>query len=80
MPKYNPDDYRADIASLKLSEEQENLLLHTLWEMMRMFVEMGHGVNNINSIFPPILDQADHDSGNMLKEYNQAANIVKNEE
>lgn len=58
--KLNPDDYRSDIASLNLTHEQENELLKSLWEIMRMFVELGYGVNSINNIFPELFDKADH--------------------
>lgn len=53
------DTYRSDIAALNLTENQENELLQTLWEIMRMFVEMGHGVHSINSILPELFENAD---------------------
>lgn len=68
MLKCNPDDYRQDIASLNLSPEDEDELLYTLWDMMRMFAETGHGVSSINTIFPPIFDKADQDNENMLEQ------------
>ena len=63
--KCNPDDYRDDIASFNMTKEQEDELLLTLWEIMRMFVEMGYGVNSINSVFPTIFESADQDSENL---------------
>lgn len=65
-----PDEYRAHLADFNLTKAQEDELLHTLWDMMRMFAELGHGVNSINSVFPSIFENADQtdadlpDSGN----------------
>ncbi|TDF41291.1 hypothetical protein EYS14_00050 [Alteromonadaceae bacterium M269] len=64
--KCNPDDFRENLADLHLTIEQQNELLLTLWEMMRTFAETGQGVNSINNLFPPIFENADQDSGNLL--------------
>ncbi|MCY7297306.1 hypothetical protein [Alteromonas sp. a30] len=55
----NLDDYCEDIAALDLSPEQEEELLLLLWEMMRAMVEMGWGVDNINSLLPLFTEKAD---------------------
>ena len=60
----NPDDYRDDFKSFGLTNKQENEIIFALWEIMRLFVELGHGVNSINRVFPNILeitDQVDED-------------------
>ena len=60
-----PDIYRADIASLNLTREQEDELLQTLWEIMRSMVEISWGVDNINSLLPDMFDNADHADENL---------------
>lgn len=65
--KCNPDDYRGDIASLNLTREQEDELLLTLWEIMRMFVEMGYGVHSINKVFPSIFEKADQAESDLVE-------------
>ena len=66
--KCNPDDYREDLACFELSQEQEDELILTLWEIARMFVEMSYGISPINNIFSSLVDKADPDSGNLLKQ------------
>lgn len=61
----NPDDYREDFKSFELTTEQENEIIFALWEIMRLFVELGHGVNSINKIFPNIFESSDQNSGNL---------------
>lgn len=63
--KFDPDKYRHAIAELKLSKEQEDELLLALWDIMRMFAELGHGVNSINTFFPDVFKKDKQDSGNM---------------
>lgn len=65
----NPDEYREDLAVFNMTREQEDKLLYSLWEMMRIFCEMGHGVSAINKLFPELFDKTYCDSGNMLEEY-----------
>jgi hypothetical protein len=50
------DDYCKHLKDLALTPEQEAELLYTLWDMMRMFVEIGYGVDAINKIFPSIFE------------------------
>lgn len=59
-----PDIYREDIASLNLTREQEDELLQTLWEIMRTMVEIGWGVDTINSLLPELFDNADQSPEN----------------
>ena len=60
-----PDIYREDIACLNLTREQEDQLLQTLWEMMRTMVEIGWGVDSINSLLPELFDNADQNPENL---------------
>lgn len=58
----NPDKYRHAIAELGLTKAQEDELLFALWDIMRLFAEMGHGVNAINNIFPTFFEKADQET------------------
>lgn len=40
-PAFDPADYRADLADMKMSEAQETELLQILWSMMGSFARMG---------------------------------------
>jgi hypothetical protein len=55
--KCNPNDYRDDFASFNLTEEQEDELILTLWEMARAFVEAAYGVHPINNIFTSVANK-----------------------
>lgn len=63
--KCNPDKYRHALAEHNLTTEQEDELLFILWDIMRMFAELGHGVNSINTIFPTFDEKADQDTENL---------------
>jgi hypothetical protein len=65
--KCNLEDYRSDIAEFNLTKAQEDELLLSLWEMMRMFAEMGFSARTINSFLPQIFNKADQDSGKVLE-------------
>ena len=57
--KCNPDDYRDDFKSFGMTKKQEDEVILALWEIVRMFVELGYGVNSINRVFPNILEITD---------------------
>lgn len=59
--KCNPDKYREHIASFEMTREQEDELLFALWHIMKLFAELGHGVNSINNIFPNIFEKTDQE-------------------
>lgn len=50
-PTLDPEEYRADLASLDLSEEQETEFLETLWSIMGHFARMGFSVDVCGLIF-----------------------------
>ncbi|MGY4748879.1 hypothetical protein ACVNHC_03345 [Pannonibacter sp. Q-1] len=50
-PQFDPEDYRADIADLAMTEEQEVEFLHTLWSIMGHFARLGHSVDLCGLIF-----------------------------
>lgn len=43
----NVDDYRQYVEALKLSEEQEQELLQTLWTIIVSFVDLGFGIESV---------------------------------
>lgn len=63
--KCDPDIYRAEIACLNLSREQEDALLFTLWEVMRMMMELGWGVDDIHKLLPEFYENADQASAKL---------------
>lgn len=65
MMKCNPDDYRDEIAEFGLTKEQEDELLLTLWEMMRMCVEIGYGVDVIHNMFNGLIEISDQNSSEL---------------
>ncbi len=65
--KCNLDDYRDDIAEFNLTKAQEDDLLLALWEMMRMFAEMGYGVSTINSFLPEVFEKADQGTNTIIE-------------
>lgn len=54
----NPDDYRQDLASFQLTEEQENELLDILWNIMKTMVGIGWGVDTVHYLLPEIFGNA----------------------
>jgi hypothetical protein len=63
--KCNPDDYRDEFKCFDLTREQEDEVIFALWEIVRMFVELGYGVNSINKVFPTLLENTDQDFMNL---------------
>ena len=53
---FDPDDYRADLAELKLTRAQEEELLQTLWTIMSAFVDLGWGVDSVQTVLPGLAD------------------------
>ena len=49
----DPARYRHELADLDLTDEQANELLRTLWDIMRIFVELGIRVDIVDKIVPP---------------------------
>lgn len=47
---FDPERYRADLAELSLTPEQETELLGCLWSIMRSFVELGFSVEGCGQL------------------------------
>ena len=52
--EFNPDDHRDDLKNLKLTREQEDELLHALWHIITMMVDMGWGVEATQIVLPQL--------------------------
>lgn len=50
-PTLDPEEYRADLAGLGLTEQQEAEFLATLWSIMGHFARMGFSVDVCGLIF-----------------------------
>lgn len=74
LPAFDPSKYRAELADLKLTDEQERELLATLWSIMYNFVELGFRTDVCAMIFEGQENVADDTSspvdslGNVFRE------------
>jgi hypothetical protein len=62
-PALDLSRYRADLADLALSDEQERDLLETLWAIMSSFVELGFSVDVCGLLFADFNDASADESG-----------------
>lgn len=62
----NPEDYREHLDD-DLSEEQQNELLHILWDIMRTMVDIGWGVDNVQLVLPELFEDVAQDSAKLLE-------------
>ena len=53
----NPDDYRQDLASFDLTEDQKKELLEALWQIMATLVNIGWGVDTVQSLLPELFGE-----------------------
>ncbi|WP_348675398.1 hypothetical protein [uncultured Abyssibacter sp.] len=67
-PTLDPEQYRASLAEFKMTKEQQDELLAVLWNIMRTFVELGWGLDSVNSIFSEMAQNAVLDSENTLEQ------------
>ena len=57
-PKLDYEEYREQLAKFKLTKEQENELLSTLWDMMRTMVDIGFGLDSVQMVIPAFMKNA----------------------
>jgi hypothetical protein len=48
------EEFRPELAEFKMSKEQEDELLLTLWQIMNAFVDFGWGVDSVQMVFPEL--------------------------
>jgi hypothetical protein len=63
----NFDDYKEEMAEFELTQEQEQELLQTLWNIMYQFAQMGFGMESTQLIMEALLKTVDQDSGKPLQ-------------
>ena len=74
--RLDPDKYRAYLANMEMTEAQQNEFLETLWNIMRTFVEIGWGLDSVQTLFSGIVEKAMHDERETLEQkdhFNQIA-------
>lgn len=54
--RFEPDKYRGYLEEFELSTEQENVLLGTLFNIMRTFVDIGFGLDSVQMFSPALVD------------------------
>ena len=65
MADFNDAEFRPYLADLDLSEAQKGELLQTLWNIMRMWVEMDLPLDSCGQIIEAMIDPAPGDSGDV---------------
>lgn len=73
----DPAEFREDLAEFELSKKQEEELFHALVAIMRSFVEIGWGVDNVQMFFPELFEKTGRDSGKLLE--SKHTEIIKHE-
>ena len=66
LPQLNCDDYKEELAELKLNEAQAQELLQTLWNIMAAFVDLGWGVDGVQAVLPDLFENTSHDSKRLI--------------
>ena len=56
--EFDVEDYKPYLDGFDLTDEQAEELLHTLWQIMSRFVELGFGVDSVQILFPGIFEKA----------------------
>ncbi len=47
-PKFDPEDYRAELNGMGFTRSQEDQLLEALWHIMVSFVDLGFGMDSVS--------------------------------
>ena len=56
-PKLNPEDYLHQLDEVDLTDAQKIELLQTLWHIMATMVDIGFGVDSVQSVLPALFEQ-----------------------
>ncbi len=65
--KLEPDDYRHHLDDFDLTEEQQNLLLLSLWHIMSTLVDIGWGVDTVQMLLPELFAEVAPDSKKLVE-------------
>ncbi len=74
VPAFNAADYRDALEDFNLSEEQEQELLQTLWNVMSVFVDIGWGADSVQLVFGDLLKQEELDEDAEIAYHQETAN------
>lgn len=61
VPVLDCDTYREDLAECNFSVEEENEYLATVWDIMRMMVDLNLDMDAVQMLMPPSLCKAFND-------------------
>ena len=65
-PVFNPDKQRQRFERFQLTKEQEDTLLLSLWNSMRIMAELGHGIEQNQTFITDWLERHGQDSENLI--------------
>ena len=74
-PELDVETYREELASLGMTTEQENKLLETLWNIMRIMVDIGYGMDAVQMVVPALMNGSVENSTDKDKPANITANF-----
>lgn len=64
--QFDPTKYRQHLDSFDLTEEQQTELLAILWRIMSTFVELGFGVDSVQTLLPALAERSAEDAADQL--------------
>ncbi len=65
--RLDPDKYRAHLKEMELNTEQENELLHILWNIMTAMVDIGFGDHSVQTVMDSLVKDASSESPDTLQ-------------
>ncbi len=63
-PELDFEEYREDLSSLGMTAEEEDILLETLWDIMRTMVDIGFGMDAVQMVVPALFEGEDDEPTN----------------
>lgn len=64
----DPSKYRQHLEDFDLTEEQQTELLTILWRILATFVDLGFGVDSVQTLLPALADAAVEDEAERVDE------------
>jgi hypothetical protein len=64
--QFDPTKYRQHLESFDLTEEQQTELLAILWRILATFVELGFGVDSVQTLLPALAEASTEDEADQL--------------
>lgn len=65
-PVFNPDEQRQRFERFQLTKDQEDTVLLSLWNSMRIMAELGQGVEQNQTFMTDWLERYGQDSENLI--------------